>query len=274
MGIAGGVRSQLASKFEVLFPHLDERQRRLLMGAEARVLGRGGVRAVARAAGVSETTVRGGVDELESGAEPMRWIRRPGDGRKKAAEVDPGLGPALFALVEPDERGDPVSPLRWTIKSTRNLAAELTRQGHRSATIRSETCCARRGSACRPIPRRSKAPRTQTATASSATSTSRPGATSRPGSRSSAWARRRRSWSATTRTMDSSGPRRRAGTGQDARLPGPAGPGQGDPVRDLRRCREHWVGERRHRPRRSRSPRSASGGRPAAGSTTRTPTGC
>lgn len=118
-------------KFEVLFPHLDERQRRLLMGAEARVLGHGGIRAVARAAGVSETTVRGGVNELESGAEPLGRVRRSGGGRKKAAEVDPGLRSALLALVEPDERGDPMSPLRWTTKSTRNLAAELTRQGHR-----------------------------------------------------------------------------------------------------------------------------------------------
>ncbi|MGW2206874.1 ISAzo13 family transposase [Streptomyces sp. NPDC001774] len=131
MSIADEVRGQLASKFEVLFPHLDERQRRLLMGAEARILGHGGIRAVARAAGVSETTVRGGVDELESGAEPLGRVRRPGGGRKKAAELDPGLRPALLALVEPDERGDPVSPLRWTVKSTRSLAAELTRQGHK-----------------------------------------------------------------------------------------------------------------------------------------------
>nr|WP_260611465.1 ISAzo13 family transposase [Streptomyces sp. WAC04770] len=118
-------------KFAVLFPHLDERQRRLLMGAEARVLGHGGIRAVAQAAGVSEATVRKGVDELEAGAEPLGRVRRPGGGRKRAAEVDPGLRPALLALVEPDMRGDPMSPLRWTTKSTRRLAGELTGQGHR-----------------------------------------------------------------------------------------------------------------------------------------------
>ncbi|MCZ4611539.1 ISAzo13 family transposase [Streptomyces sp. Lzd4kr] len=101
------------------------------MGAEARVLGHGGIRAVARAALVSETTVRKGVDELEAGEEPLGRVRKPGGGRKKAVELDPGLRPALLALVEPDERGDPMSPLRWTGKSTRNLAAELTRQGHR-----------------------------------------------------------------------------------------------------------------------------------------------
>src|SRR5213078_3796268 len=121
----------LAAKFAAIFPHLDERQRRLLMGAEARALGRGGIRLVARAAGVREATVSLGVDELDSGAEPLGRARRQGGGRKRAAEVDPGLRPALLALVEPEERGDPMSPLRWTTKSTRNLAAELTRQGHK-----------------------------------------------------------------------------------------------------------------------------------------------
>jgi hypothetical protein len=121
----------LAAKFQAIFPHLDERQRRLLMGAEARALGHGGIRAVARAAGVREATVSLGVDELDSGAEPLGRARRLGGGRKRAADLDPGLLPALLALVEPDERGDPESPLRWTTKSTRNLAGELTRQGHR-----------------------------------------------------------------------------------------------------------------------------------------------
>jgi hypothetical protein len=121
----------LAAKFAAIFPHLDERQRRLLMGAEARALGHGGIRLVARAAGVREATVSLGVSELESGAEPLGRARRPGGGRKRAAALDPGLRPALLALVEPDERGDPMSPLRWTTKSTRNLADELTRQGHK-----------------------------------------------------------------------------------------------------------------------------------------------
>ena len=120
----------LAAKFAVIFPHLDERQRRLLMAAEARTLGHGGIRLVARAAGVREATVSLGVDELEAGAEPLGRARRPGGGRKRAADADPGLRPALLALVEPEERGDPMSPLRWTTKSTRNLAGELIRQGH------------------------------------------------------------------------------------------------------------------------------------------------
>jgi len=122
----------LAAKFEAIFPHLDERQRRLLMGAEARVLGHGGIRVVARAAGVREATVSQGAAELDRGEEPLGRVRRAGGGRKRLADLDPGLRPALLALVEPDERGDPVSPLRWTTKSLRALSAELSQQGHRA----------------------------------------------------------------------------------------------------------------------------------------------
>jgi hypothetical protein len=131
MAIPVEIREVLTAKFKVIFPHLDERQRRLLMGAEARALGHGGIRMVARAAGVREATVSLGVEELETGAEPLGRARRPGGGRKRLAASDPGLRPALLALVEPDERGDPMSALRWTTKSTRTLATELTRQGHR-----------------------------------------------------------------------------------------------------------------------------------------------
>jgi Rhodopirellula transposase DDE domain len=130
MGEVIVTQEMLAAKFGVIFPHLDERQRRLLMGAEARVLGHGGIRLVARAAGVREGTVSLGVAELESGAGPLGRARREGGGRKPSAEADPGLVPALLALVEPEERGDPESPLRWTVKSCRTLAAELTAQGH------------------------------------------------------------------------------------------------------------------------------------------------
>jgi Rhodopirellula transposase DDE domain len=132
MGTMVVSKEMLAAKFGSIFPHLDERQRRLLMGAEARALGHGGIRLVARAAGVREATVSLGVTELDSGAGPLGRARRPGGGRKRAADLDPGLRPALLALVEPEERGDPVSPLRWTTKPTRALAAELTRQGHKA----------------------------------------------------------------------------------------------------------------------------------------------
>jgi len=163
----------LAAKLGAILPHLDERQRRLLMGAEARALGHGGIRAVARAAGAREATVSLGVDELDAGAEPLGRARRPGGGRKRAADLDPGLRPALLALVEPDERGDPMSPLRWTVKSTRRLAAELTRQGHKVSADTLVICCGRRGSACRATPRPSRASGTRTGTGSSGTSMSR-----------------------------------------------------------------------------------------------------
>ncbi|MFD9286690.1 ISAzo13 family transposase, partial [Streptomyces mirabilis] len=120
--------------FGLLLPHLDERQQRLTLGAAARVLGHGGIRMVAGAAGVAESTVSRGKRELEHAEEPAGRVRAPGAGRKPLREADPGLVPALLALVEPDQRGDPESPLLWTVKSTRNLAAELTRQGHRVAS--------------------------------------------------------------------------------------------------------------------------------------------
>jgi hypothetical protein len=84
------------------------------------MLGHGGIRIVARAAGMREGRVSLGVAELEAGEEPLGRARRPGGGRKRAAELDRGLVPAL---VEPDMRGDPESPLRWTAKPTRRLAS-------------------------------------------------------------------------------------------------------------------------------------------------------
>ena len=132
MRFSDEVMGQLASRCQVVLPHLDERQRRLVLAQEARLLGHGGVRAVAQVAGVSETTVRSGVFELEAGGDPLPGgrVRRPGGGRRPAEGQDPQLVPVLLGLVEPDERGDPMSPLRWTTKSLRNLAGELTRQGH------------------------------------------------------------------------------------------------------------------------------------------------
>src|SRR5271169_1915170 len=121
----------LAAKFDTILPHLDERQRRLLMAAEARSLGYGGIALVARAAGVSRVTVTAGVDELDGGAEPLGGrARRPGGGRKPLTGIDAGLLDALDALVEPETRGDPMTRLRWTTKSARNLADELGNQGH------------------------------------------------------------------------------------------------------------------------------------------------
>src|SRR3954466_15441554 len=126
------VRGQLAIRFEVLLPHLNERQQRLALACEAGLLGHGGVAAVAEAAQVSPTTVRRGVSELDSAEEPLPVgrSRRSGGGRKPVAAGDPELVATLLGLVEPNARGDPMSPLRWTTKSLRHLAAELTAHGH------------------------------------------------------------------------------------------------------------------------------------------------
>ena len=114
-----------------MWPHLSERQRRLLLGVEARELGWGGVSSVARVAGVARSTVTVAVAELEVPTRvPEGRSRRVGGGRKSSVEKDPGLVGALDALVDPGNRGDPESPLRWTCKSTRQLARTLTAAGH------------------------------------------------------------------------------------------------------------------------------------------------
>ena len=118
----------LADKFAALLPHLDERQRRVCAAAEARALGRGGITRVARAAGLSRPTIYQGLRDLDQPPLPGR-VRRAGGGRPAARDRDPALPAALDALIEPDTRGDPESPLRWTCKSTRQLAAALTAQG-------------------------------------------------------------------------------------------------------------------------------------------------
>jgi transposase len=122
---------QLGVMFELVSPRLDERQRRLLAAAAARALGRGGITLVARAVGMSRQTVYDGLADLDdpTGLAAGR-ARRPGGGRRRLTERDPGLVAALEALVDPDTRGDPTSPLRWTCKSTAQLARALTARGH------------------------------------------------------------------------------------------------------------------------------------------------
>jgi hypothetical protein len=123
-----------ARRFQAVASHLNERQRRLLLAAEAKELGRGGVTALARLTGAARSTIQAGLRELAHEAVevslPAGRTRRLGGGRKKVTVADPGLASAIEALVEPDARGDPESPLRWTLKSTRNLADELTARGH------------------------------------------------------------------------------------------------------------------------------------------------
>jgi Rhodopirellula transposase DDE domain len=131
MAVEAAVVGAVQRRIAALWPHLNERQRRLLLGAEARELGWGGVTAVAQAAGVSRTTVTLAVSDVESSPKlPEARSRRAGGGRKSALQKDPALAAALDALVDPATRGDPESPLRWTCRSTRNLAAALTAAGH------------------------------------------------------------------------------------------------------------------------------------------------
>jgi len=121
----------IAARYLTLAPVLDERARRLVAGSEANAIGRGGVAAVARATGLARTTVQRGVDDVREGARLEQGrVRRPGAGRPPIEERDPTLRADLEALIEPTTRGDPESPLRWTTRSVRNLAAELQRQGH------------------------------------------------------------------------------------------------------------------------------------------------
>lgn len=121
----------IRERFKSLSPHLDERGRRLFAATEANSAGYGGIAAVTRITGIAASTIGRGLGELAHnvGLEAGR-LRRPGGGRKPLVANDPGLLPALLALVEPTARGDPMSALRWTCKSLRRLAAELTALGH------------------------------------------------------------------------------------------------------------------------------------------------
>lgn len=121
----------IQSKYENLAEDLGERARRRWAAVESLSLGRGGIAAVAKATGVSDRTIRNGIRELRAGdAPPPGRQRRLGAGRKAAQQRDTGLLDALEGLLEPATRGDPQSPLKWTCKSTRELAKGLKRLGH------------------------------------------------------------------------------------------------------------------------------------------------
>ena len=122
----------LGGFFAKVLPLLNERQQRLVAAAAVELFGRGGQARVAEATGMSRNTLIAGAKELAGGAGPSDRVRRPGAGRKRAIDLDPEMLVVLDSLVEPESRGDPMSPLRWTIKSTRRLAGELTRAGHRA----------------------------------------------------------------------------------------------------------------------------------------------
>jgi transposase len=127
----------LARKFAAVLPLLNEKQRRLMLAAEARSLGHGGILRVARASGISRATIQRGMRELDQPALQTTRVRRVGGGRSKLRDRNPTLMADLESLVEPDTRGDPIpatlgtlSPLRWTCKSTRQLVEALKQRGH------------------------------------------------------------------------------------------------------------------------------------------------
>jgi hypothetical protein len=122
---------RLQECFASLSPLLNERQRRLFAASEASSAGYGGIAAVSRVTGIAASTIGRGLKELhEATALPPGRLRRAGGGRKSLVSQDSGLLADLLALVEPSERGDPMSPLRWTCKSLRRLAHELSAVGH------------------------------------------------------------------------------------------------------------------------------------------------
>src|SRR3972149_10115477 len=129
-------RRAIEEKYDALRDFLDERTRRLWAAAEARSLPYGGTSVVASVTGLSRTTILAGINEFRNPQlQPLSTgsgrMRRPGGGRKNLTDSDASLEIDLESLVEPLTRGDPESPLRWTCKSTRKLAEELNRHGHR-----------------------------------------------------------------------------------------------------------------------------------------------
>lgn len=124
----------IKKRFEKLEPYLDERLRRLVAGAEALAFGRGGISAVSRETGLCREAIRGGCQELEQAENLSQGrIRKAGAGRKRTIDQDPTLKADLERLIDPVTRGDPESPLRWTCKSTRQLAKALMAMGHQTS---------------------------------------------------------------------------------------------------------------------------------------------
>jgi hypothetical protein len=135
MSITVAEQDRMSARLAEIRPFLDERAWRLLLGAEARAIGYGGMKIVAAAAKAKADTVSRGAHELEAGVVPDGRVRAPGAGRPSAEVVDPGLLAALEELVDPGTRGDPESALRWTTKSTVRLADELTKAGHQVGAL-------------------------------------------------------------------------------------------------------------------------------------------
>src|SRR5215471_14008977 len=119
----------MRARYLALRPFLDERQRRLFAAAEARAAGWGGVSAASRATGIARSTIDRALDDLDAGLAADDRVRRVGGGRKELTTIDPELVVDLERIVAPTTRGDPEQPLRWTIKSLRQIAQGLERAG-------------------------------------------------------------------------------------------------------------------------------------------------
>ena len=197
------------AKFSALDPLLNERRRRRWAAVEARAIGRGGVERVAEATGLSRTTVRAALKELDQPAQdetsPGR-MRRPGAGRKPLSVHDPGLLAALEKLVDPVTRGDPMGPLRWTCSSAARLAEQLRQGGHRVSERTVNRMLHEAGySNGRPIARPWRAVSTPTATHNSGASTGVCGPFRDWASRLCRLIRRRKSWLGLSATAGVSG---------------------------------------------------------------------
>jgi transposase len=129
------IEQQISEKLALVIPHLNEKQRRLLMAAEAKMLGWGGISAVAKATGVSRVTIHKALAEVEGKKVIAERVRKPGGGRKDISEYHPEILEKLEALLDPLTPGDPRSPLRWTCKSTRQLSQELERKGYSISNV-------------------------------------------------------------------------------------------------------------------------------------------
>jgi len=128
-------QAALKQKLDLIWPHLDERSRRLFAASEARSLGYGGISIIHRLCPLSRVTLTKALKELDAPPLPPGRVRKPGAGRHRIEKADPGFESALDSLLEATTRGDPQSPLRWTCKSTRAIARQLSASRHRASHV-------------------------------------------------------------------------------------------------------------------------------------------
>jgi len=125
-----GIIAKLKIKLSGILPFLNEKQKRLLVGSEALSIGRGGLKILSDITGMDAKTIRRGINDIKGKKKDISRIRIQGGGRKKITDQNPEIEKAIEDLIEPDTRGDPESPLRWTLKSVRNIADFLQSEGY------------------------------------------------------------------------------------------------------------------------------------------------